>query len=150
MKINKTYVIAAVSVLGAALLIGGKLAANKDKFKSEVEISQRRVDKIPVSVDTIQIGSLSDNVKTTGTLEASAVLNLVSETQGKIIKIYRKKEIMYLPALLLPRLMTRLSRLMFLLQRQIMLRCNRILSVYPALLQKMQLPREIWNRLRSA
>jgi RND family efflux transporter MFP subunit len=91
MKINKTYVIAAVFVLGAALLIGGKLAANKDKFKSEVEISQRRVDKIPVSVDTIQIGSLSDNVKTTGTLEASAVLNLVSETQGKIIKIYRKK-----------------------------------------------------------
>jgi len=91
MKINKTYVISAIFVLAATILIGGKLAANKSKFKNEVEISQRKVDRIPVSIDTIAIGTLSGNIKATGNLEASAVLNLVSETQGKIIKIYRKK-----------------------------------------------------------
>jgi membrane fusion protein, multidrug efflux system len=68
-----------------------KLKSNKQKFKDEVAFSQRTIDKIPVAVESVKKGVLSEKVISTGTLEASEVLNLVSETQGKIIKIFREK-----------------------------------------------------------
>lgn len=91
MKINRSHIIATAVVLVALAFVGYKLKANKTEFQNEVEISQRKVDKIPVTVDTVTIGTISENVTATGTLEASAVLDLVSETQGKIIKIYKHK-----------------------------------------------------------
>lgn len=91
MKINKTKSIWSAVILIVVALIVVKLSSNKEKFQSEVAFAQRKVDKIPVSAETVTIGTLSENVKATGTLEASAVLTLVSETQGKIIKIYRQK-----------------------------------------------------------
>ncbi len=91
MKIKRTSIIAVVVIIAAILLIALKLKSNKQQFQSEVEFSQRKVDKIPVAIETTKIGFLSENVVATGRLEASDVLNLVSETQGKIIKIYKEK-----------------------------------------------------------
>jgi len=82
MKVRKSHIVAFIVV---------KLADNKKQFKDDIAYAQRKVEKIPVTVETISKGFLSENVVATGTLEASEVLNLVSETQGKIVTIYKEK-----------------------------------------------------------
>jgi RND family efflux transporter MFP subunit len=91
MKFKKSHIIVPVIVIIAISLIIVKLTSNKTEFKKNIAFAQRKIDKIPVSVEKVNIGILSENVIATGTLEASEVLNLVSETQGKIIKIYKQK-----------------------------------------------------------
>lgn len=91
MKIRRSRVIVLVIVLAAVVFVVFKLRSNKQEVKSNIEFAQRTVEKIPVSVEVVQKGILSENVVATGTLEAVDVLNLVSETQGKIIKIYKEK-----------------------------------------------------------
>lgn len=91
MKIRKSHIIAFIIVIAAIVLIVGKLTANKKQFQDDVAFAQRKVEKIPVAVETVKKGILSENVVATGTLEAAEVLNLVSETQGKILKIYKEK-----------------------------------------------------------
>ncbi|MDP4266905.1 MAG: efflux RND transporter periplasmic adaptor subunit [Bacteroidota bacterium] len=91
MKIKRSGIIVLVIVLAASVLIVSKLKSNKKEFKDDIAFSQRKVDKIPVSVEKTSMGILSENVTATGTLEASEILNLVSETQGKIIRKYKQK-----------------------------------------------------------
>lgn len=91
MKIKKSRLIVLVAILITALLIVFKLAGNKRQLQEDVAFAKRTVEKIPVAVDTVNIGILSENIVATGTLEASDVLTLVSETQGKIIAIYKEK-----------------------------------------------------------
>jgi len=91
MKIRKSHIIAIVVVIAIAVLIVFKLSANKKQFQNDIAFAQRKVDKIPVAVESVIKGVLSENVVATGTLEASEVLNLVSETSGKIVKIYKEK-----------------------------------------------------------
>jgi len=91
MKINKTHITAIAIVLAASIFVGYKLKDNKKEFQNDIAFSQRKVDKIPVSAETVQTGTLSENVVATGNLEASDVLSLVSETQGRIIKVYKQK-----------------------------------------------------------
>lgn len=91
MKINKSRIIVLVLVLASTVFIVYKLRSNKNELKENIAFAQRKVDRIPVSIEEVNKGILSENVFATGTLEASEVLNLVSETQGKIIKIYKEK-----------------------------------------------------------
>lgn len=91
MKIKKSRLIALVVILLTVLLVVFKLAGNKKQFQEDVAFAKRTVEKIPVAVDTVNKGILSGNIVATGTLEASDVLMLVSETQGKIIAIYKEK-----------------------------------------------------------
>ncbi|HOT14131.1 MAG TPA: efflux RND transporter periplasmic adaptor subunit [Bacteroidales bacterium] len=91
MKIRKSRLIIIAIVVVAIVFVAFKLAVNKQKFQEEVAFSQRTIDKIPVAVEVASKNVLSENVVATGTLEASDVLNLVSETQGKIIAIYKEK-----------------------------------------------------------
>lgn len=91
MKSKRSGIIIVAILLLAVVLGVFKLKSNKQQFKDEVAFSQRTVDKIPVAVEAVKKGVLSEKVVSTGTLEASEVLNLVSETQGKIIKIFREK-----------------------------------------------------------
>jgi len=91
MKIKKSHIIGIVVVIAAIVFVVVKLSGNKKTFEENLAYSQRTVEKIPVTVETVKKGVLSENVVATGTLEAADVLNLVSETQGKIIKIYKEK-----------------------------------------------------------
>lgn len=91
MKIKRSRIIVLVIVLAAVVFVVLKLRSNKQEVQNNIEFAQRTVEKIPVSVEVVQKGILSENVVATGTLEAVDVLNLVSETQGKIIKIYKEK-----------------------------------------------------------
>lgn len=91
MKIRKSHIVAFIVVIAVVVLIVMQLASNKKQFKADIAFAQRKVDKIPVAVESVIKGVLSENVVATGTLEASEVLNLVSETSGKIVKIYKEK-----------------------------------------------------------
>lgn len=91
MKIKGSRIIAVAVLVLAIVLVVLKLKSNKQEFQNEVAFAQRKIDNIPVAIETVKKGILSENVVASGTLEASDVLNLVSETQGKIIKIYKEK-----------------------------------------------------------
>jgi membrane fusion protein, multidrug efflux system len=91
MKIKRSRIIILVVVIAAIVLIVFKLAGNKKEFQNDIAFAKRTIEKIPVAVETANKNVLSENVVATGTLEASDVLNLVSETQGKILKIYKEK-----------------------------------------------------------
>lgn len=88
--VSRFILIGAVAVIAIALIVF-KLKGNRESFEKEVAVSQRQVDRIAVSVDSIRAGSISDKVTATGVLEASEVLNVVSETQGRIVKVFREK-----------------------------------------------------------
>jgi membrane fusion protein, multidrug efflux system len=88
---KRSGIIALVVAIAIAGLIGLKLSSNKKQFRENVAFAQRKIEKIPVSVEAAGKGILAKNVAATGTLEASEVLNLVSETQGKILNIYKEK-----------------------------------------------------------
>lgn len=75
----------------AVLLIVFKLKHNKEALANEVQMSQRTVEKISVSVEPVHFATLNQNVLATGTLNASESLTVVSETQGKIIHVYKEK-----------------------------------------------------------
>lgn len=91
MKIKKSRLIVLAVILITAFLIVIKLAGNKKQFQEDIAFAKRTVDKIPVAVNMATKGVLPGNIVATGTLEASDVLTLVSETQGKIIAIYKEK-----------------------------------------------------------
>jgi len=91
MTIKKSHVFAFTAVIIVAVLIVWKLADNKKEFQNNIAYAQRKVESIPVAVEPVTKGILSEKVVATGTLEASDVLTVVSETQGKIIKIYKEK-----------------------------------------------------------
>lgn len=91
MKINKTRIILVFILIAASVLIVFKLKSNKKEVQDNIAYAQRKIDRIPVEVTPAATGILSENVVATGTLEPLESLNLVSETQGKIIKIYKQK-----------------------------------------------------------
>jgi RND family efflux transporter MFP subunit len=91
MKITRSRIIVAIVILAASFFVVYKLKSNKKHFQENIEYAQRKIESIPVSVQKAAKGVLSENVVATGTLEASEVLTVVSETQGKIIQVYREK-----------------------------------------------------------
>jgi membrane fusion protein, multidrug efflux system len=91
MKVKRSRLIVTAIILLAIVAAVFKLKSNRKQINDELAIVQRSVEKIPVSVDTVNQGIISKNVIVPGVLEASQVLNLVSETQGKIIAKYKQK-----------------------------------------------------------
>lgn len=87
---KKLFAVVAILVV-ASLFTVYKLKSNKKEMKDNIAFAQRKVNNIPVIVETATTGVLSENVVATGTLEPSESLTLVSETQGKIVKIYKRK-----------------------------------------------------------
>ncbi len=91
MKNKRTRIIVIAVLAIAAFFMVVKLKSNKKQFQDDIAFSQRKIEKIPVTVEKASKGIMSENVTATGTLEAADVLNVISETQGKIVKIYKEK-----------------------------------------------------------
>lgn len=91
MKIKKSHLIIAAVVVAIAIAIVAKLKSNRAEYTKEIAVAQRKVDKVAVSIDTVKTGVISQNITASGVLEAAETLTLVSETQGKIVKIYKEK-----------------------------------------------------------
>ena len=91
MKNKRTRIIVIAVLAIAAFFMVVKLKSNKKQFQDDVAFSQRKIEKIPVTIEKASKGIMSENVVATGTLEAADVLNVISETQGKIVKIFKEK-----------------------------------------------------------
>jgi multidrug efflux pump subunit AcrA (membrane-fusion protein) len=91
MKFSRTGLIATVIIVVAAAFIGFRLKSNRNEYLDEIAVARRKVDRIAVSIDTVNTGIILENVKATGTLESSEALMVVSETQGRIVSIFREK-----------------------------------------------------------
>ncbi|HEX2934965.1 MAG TPA: efflux RND transporter periplasmic adaptor subunit [Bacteroidales bacterium] len=91
MKSKRTRIIVIAVLAMAAFFMVVRLKSNKKQFQDDIAFSQRKIEKIPVTIEKASKGIMSENVIATGTLEAADVLNVISETQGKIVKIYKEK-----------------------------------------------------------
>jgi len=78
-------------IILAIILMAFKLKSNKEEIQNEVQLSQRTVDQISVSVEKVKYNILKQEIIATGTLEAAESLTVVSETQGKIVQVYKEK-----------------------------------------------------------
>jgi len=91
MKIKKSHLIVSAIIIVALVSIVLRLMSNKAQLTNDISMAQRKVEKIAVSIEPVVKGSINENISAIGVLEASEVLNVVSETQGKIIKICKEK-----------------------------------------------------------
>jgi len=89
MKTVKRFIVPLV-ILAFAIWAGIKLTSNKQKFREDAALASRTVAEIPVKVTPAKRGTINKQVSTTGILAASQELIVLSETQGKIRKIYKQ------------------------------------------------------------
>ncbi|HYX10184.1 MAG TPA: hypothetical protein VE912_25880, partial [Bacteroidales bacterium] len=78
-----------VIVVIAAGGIYWKLSENKSNLESQVAFAQKKVEAIPVKVKKAKMMKLERQVQSNGTLQANQQLTVVSETQGKVIHLYK-------------------------------------------------------------
>ncbi len=91
MKTKITRIIIILVILVVVVLMGFQLKKNKAVVEQNVKYAQQTVEQIPVSVIKAGKGKLAEEVSVSGVLEAAEFLNLMSETQGKITKIFKQK-----------------------------------------------------------
>lgn len=80
-----------VVFLGLSGLIGYTLYANMQEIEENAKLAEVTSDAIPVEVAGIEAKSLGDKVSADGTFQAQTDLTILSETQGKIIRVYKEK-----------------------------------------------------------
>ena len=88
MKVLRNIIIAAVAIL----VVGGiyfQLRKNKQQMKSDMAFASRKIEAIPVKADNAHMAFINRTITSNGVLEANHQLNVVSETQGKIIHVYK-------------------------------------------------------------
>lgn len=88
MKVLRNVIIAAV----ALLVIGGiyfQLKRNKQQMKNDIAIASRKIAAIPVKAEKAHMAFIDQTITSNGVLEANNQLTVVSETQGKIIHVYK-------------------------------------------------------------
>lgn len=86
----KKFLIIAISIAAVAL-VAFTLIENKEEMKENAKLAQVTSDAIPVELTSVQKRSLGSEVAASGTFSAVSDLSVVSETQGKVIAIYKKK-----------------------------------------------------------
>ena len=88
MKVLRNVIIAAIAVA----VLGGvffQLRKNKRVMNQEIAIASRKIGAIPVKAEKAQMSTIGMTITTNGVLEADNQLTVVSETQGKIIHLYK-------------------------------------------------------------
>ena len=88
MKVLRNVIIAVI----ALIIIGGiffQLRKNKREIKNEIEFAARKIGAIPVKAEKAHLSFINLSITSNGMLEANNQLTVVSETQGKIIHLYK-------------------------------------------------------------
>lgn len=80
--------IISLAVIG---LIGFTLYGNKEEMKAEAKLAEVTSEAIPVEVTSLQNKAIQGQVEADGVLVAKTDLTLLSETQGKIIRVFKEK-----------------------------------------------------------
>ena len=86
----KRVIITLIS-LAAVALVAFTLYNNKEEMKENAKLAEVTTDAIPVRVTKLSKKALNKEVKTDATFEAKTDLTILSETQGKIVKVYKEK-----------------------------------------------------------
>ena len=77
--------------LSIIILFGYILISNKEKSEAKTNaVSNQMSGDIPVSVGLVQQQSLSDNMSMVGTIQPNNDVNVLSETQGRVIQMMAK------------------------------------------------------------
>lgn len=87
-RIKKIFIPLAILILAA--LAAYRLNSNKEKTKADTAVASETVTEVPVKISPAATGTIRQQIATTGTLAASEELIVVSETQGKIIKVNKQ------------------------------------------------------------
>ena len=88
MKIIKQILIPAFLIV-LIVLAYLKLKSNKEEIKAATTLASQTISEIPVKISTPKKGSINQQIFTTGTIGAIEELNVLSETQGKVTKVYK-------------------------------------------------------------
>lgn len=90
MKIRK-YIIRLSLVVIVIGTIAVTLANNKEELKTEAKLASLAAEAIPVYTTTIKTESVDNQVVATGCLKAHKELVLLSETQGRVNNIFKRR-----------------------------------------------------------
>lgn len=88
MKILRNVIIAVIVLA----VIGGifwQLRKNKQKTEQDIALASRKVGAIPVKAEKARLAVIHRTITSNGVLEANNQLIVVSETQGKILHVYK-------------------------------------------------------------
>jgi len=76
-------------VIALVALAAFKLNSNKEKIKATTTLAAQTISEIPVKIVAPQMGSISKQISATGMLGATEELVVLSETQGKVKRVYK-------------------------------------------------------------
>jgi len=82
------FIITGVIVAVLAFMAYSKLKANKEVIDEKAEQTEFVVKQIPVNTVSVASTKLSNEVELVGTFEARKELNVIAETQGRIVAVY--------------------------------------------------------------
>ena len=80
--------IISVAIVG---LIAYTLYANKEEMKENAKLAEVSTESIPVRVAQLQKKALAKDVEEDATFKAKTDLTILSETQGKVVKVYKER-----------------------------------------------------------
>ncbi len=89
-KIFKTSASVAILIV-TGLLIFFQLKGNKENNQSITELANIKGQYYPVKVLTVKSSTYTSSINTNGFLQSCTDLNLVAETNGRIINIFKRK-----------------------------------------------------------
>ncbi len=90
-KKNIKRLVSLLVVAGCCLLVFMQLRSNKEETKKIAELANIKGQYYPVKALTIEPTNPNAKITTTGFLQSETDLNLISETQGRIIAVYKEK-----------------------------------------------------------
>lgn len=83
---NLIIVVIALAIVGGIFF---QLRKNKQKTEQEIAIASRKIGAVPVKAEKAHMAAIDRTITSNGVLEANNQLIVVSETQGKILHVYK-------------------------------------------------------------
>ncbi len=80
---------AVLIILALIALVAFRLNSNKEKIKATTALASQTISEVPVKIVLPQTGTISKQISATGIVSATEELMVLSETQGKVKKIYK-------------------------------------------------------------
>ena len=80
---------AVLIILVLIALVAFRLNSNKEKIQATTALASQTISEVPVKIVSPQTGTISKQISATGIVSATEELMVLSETQGKVKKIYK-------------------------------------------------------------
>ena len=80
---------AVLIILALIALVMFRLNSNKEKINETTALASQTISEVPVKIVSPKTGTISKQISATGIVSATEELMVLSETQGKVKKIYK-------------------------------------------------------------